>query len=209
MPRIVRYLLATFIVVLLVGGPLGYLQLRRQHLRNVHVVREGVLYRSGQLSPYGLQRLLHDYGIRTVISLRFADNPGERPPDWEEEEYCRKRGLNYHRIQPRRWWASDGSVPAEAGVRRFLDILDDPKNHPVLIHCFAGAHRTGSYCAIFRMEYDGWSNADAIAEMKRLGYDNLDDEWDVISYLEQYRPRQARTPLPAGEETAEPPRLAP
>src|SRR5262249_37515108 len=105
-------------------------------------------------------------------------------------EFCKKNEINYYRIPPRPWWASDGSVPAEEGVHRFCDIMDRPENYPVLVHCFAGSHRTGAYCAVYRMEYQGWSNARAIAEMKACGYKEIDDELDLLSYLEHYRPRR-------------------
>ena len=80
--------------------------------------------------------------------------------------------------------------------RKFRALLADPKNHPVLVHCFAGVHRTGAYAAIYRMEFERWSNARAIAELKACGYSNLDDEWDVLGYLEQYRPSWAPAPEP-------------
>jgi hypothetical protein len=38
------------------------------------------------------------------------------------------------------------------------------------------------------MEREHWTNAQAIAEMKACGYVNLDDEWDILGYLERYRP---------------------
>jgi len=82
-------------------------------------------------------------------------------------------------------------VPADANVRRFLEIIDDPKHHPVLIHCFAGSHRTGAYCCIFRMEYDGWSNTDALDELRQCGYLHLYEEEDVLGYLQNYKPRCA------------------
>jgi hypothetical protein len=108
-----------------------------------------------------------------------------------EELFCRDRGINHVRIRPRLWTLSSGAAPADQGVKRFLSVMDDTANYPVLIHCFAGIHRTGSFCAIYRMEYEGWSNARAIAEMKHCGYRNLDDEPDVLGYLSNYRPRSA------------------
>ena len=79
--------------------------------RNFHIVREGVLYRSGQISVEGLQRLVHDYQIKTVITLRDAQRPGDPPPDLAEEEWCRKEEILHVRIPPRAWEAADGSVP--------------------------------------------------------------------------------------------------
>src|SRR5256885_11207419 len=48
--------------------------------------------------------------------------------------------------------------PAERGLQAFRAIMDDPAQQPVLVHCFKGVHRTGAYCAIYRMDYDGWAN---------------------------------------------------
>jgi tyrosine-protein phosphatase SIW14 len=188
MPRSVRLLLGLLLTALLIGGPWAYASYRRTQTRNFRIVHDGHLYRSGQMTLSGLKRVVHDYGIKTVITLRDAATPGERPPDSKEEAYCLAEEINYFRIPPRAWWAPDGPAPVEAGVKKFLDIVTDPDNHPVLVHCFAGSHRTGAYCAIYRMEVQHWSNEEALAEMKACGYSNLDEEWDILGYLEQYRP---------------------
>ena len=185
MPRVVRWCFATLIAGLLVGGPVGYAAYRKAHVRNFRVVRAGVLYRSGQLSLAGLKGIVSDRGIKTVITLRDD-------PDQAEEEFCRKRGLHYHRLPPRNWLAPDGSVPAAVNVQKFLEIMDDPAHHPVLVHCFRGVHRTGAYSAVFRMEYDGWGRDAALAEMQALGYSNLGEEQDIREYLERYQPRRPR-----------------
>jgi protein tyrosine/serine phosphatase len=189
MPRAVRWFFALIILGLLIGGPIGYGHFRQKQMRNFRVVRDGKLYRSGQMSLGGLKQVVRDYGIKTVITLRDAIQEGDRPPDWKEEAYCQAEEINYYRIRQEHWWASDDSVPAEKGVRRFLKIMDNPANYPVLIHCFAGVHRSGAYCAVYRMEYEQWSNAEALDEMRACGYRNIDDEFDLLSYLEKYQPR--------------------
>lgn len=192
MPRLVSGLFAVFLTAVLVGGPLGYATYRKAHLRNFRAVRDGVLYRSGQLSLAGLKSVINDHDIRTVITLRDAPTPEAPAPDAVEEEYCRTRGIHYYRIPPRNWGAADGSVPVEPSVRRFLEIMDDPAHYPVLLHCFRGVHRTGAYSALFRMEYEGWTNAAALAEMQALGYTTLDEEEDILTYLAHYQPRRPR-----------------
>ena len=181
-------------VAALIGAPIAYAFHHSAQMRHFRSVHAGVLYRSAQTTCAGLARLIHDYGIRTVVSLRDSSSGGT-PPDAKEEEYCRKMDLGYVRIPPRAWEAVQGPAPVEQGVRRFLEVMADPANHPVLIHCCAGIHRTGAYCAVYRMEFEGWSNAAAIAELKALGYANFDVEWDIRRYLENYRPGQ-RVKLP-------------
>jgi protein tyrosine/serine phosphatase len=181
--------MGSLVVAVLVGLPLGYAAYRQKHFRNFHVVHPGVLYRSGQLSRVGLERVIHDYGIRTVVSLRDSEVEGGRPPDWAEEQYCRQQDIRYVRLGPQHWWSPDGAAPADANVRTFLAVMDDPSHYPVLVHCFAGIHRTGAMVAVYRMEYDRWPTAEALDELRANGYRNLDDEWDVLGYLEQYRPR--------------------
>jgi protein tyrosine/serine phosphatase len=190
---LVRWIFGLLTVGVIVGGPLGYSAYRNAHFRSFRVVEPGVLYRSGQLSRVGLERVLHDYGIRTVVTLRDPAVSGKEP-DWGEEEFCRQRDLNYVRIPPRPWGrATDGPAPADAGVKAFVEIMADPANHPVLVHCFAGVHRTGACIAVYRMEFDGWSNEQALEELRAGGYHNLDDEPDVLAYLTRYRPRQQST----------------
>jgi protein tyrosine/serine phosphatase len=201
MARFFQPLFGFFIAGLLVGGPVAYGFFLKANFRNFHEVREGVLYRSGQLSIFGLQTLRHDFPFKTVITLRDAVYPDEPPPDLAEEEYCRNQEINYFRIPPRSWWAPAGQVPADEGVRKFLEIMDDPSNYPVLIHCFGGIHRAGAFSAIYRMEYQHWSNAKAMAEMKTCGYNTLDDEWDISTYLEKYRPRWKGKPEAAKDST--------
>ena len=188
--RLLRFLPAVLVAVSLFAVPYGYSEVREKHLRNVRVVDEGVLYRSGQPSPAGLGRLIHDYDIRTVVSFRDVEEGKTAvPPEQWEEAFCAKLGINYVRL-PLKVWSHDktGAIPADENVRRLVEIMADRKNHPVLIHCYRGVHRTGTYAAIYRMEFQGWSNADAIEELKALGYNNLDRETDVRTYLMGYVP---------------------
>jgi protein tyrosine/serine phosphatase len=193
MPRWLQSLFAVLIGALLIGAPIVYARFHAKQDRNLVAVREGILYRSGQLSLTTLQRVIRDHGIKTVITFRDAATPGERPPDQDEEDYCRNEAITYYRIKPGRWWTAHGPPPAAEAVRQFLKVMDDPANYPVLMHCFAGCHRTGAFCAIYRIEYQHWTKSRAIAEMKACGYVNFDEEWDILSFFEQYQPRWQTT----------------
>jgi tyrosine-protein phosphatase SIW14 len=192
MPRYLNYAFAGIILGILVGVPVTYCTWRNKQYRNFHVVREGVLYRSGQLPVDGLKRLIHDYHIKTVVTLRYPPAPDQPAPDQEEERVCRELALHYFRLPHRSWTGAesetaDRGVPAEANVKQFLEIMKDPRNHPVLVHCFAGVHRTGAMCAVYRMEFEQWTPDQAMAEMRQMGY--AAHHRDVFGYLERYQPR--------------------
>lgn len=184
MARAIGIVGGCLIVLAFIVSPVVLAVRQQAQTRNFRVVRPGVLYRSGQMTKRGLQRIINDYHIKTVVCLR----DGQSSQDRAEEEFCKGEEMNYVRILPSRWGDDGGSMPVEAGVHRFREVMSDPNNYPVLVHCFAGIHRAGSYSAIYRMEFERWSNAQAIAEMKTCGYSNLDDELDILGFMEQYRP---------------------
>src|SRR5437763_634300 len=100
MPRPLSLLFGLVVAGLLFGGPWAYHHYLQKNYRNFHTVRPGVLYRAGQLSIPGLKRVVHDHGIRTVISLRDTLDA----PDTEEEAFCDKEGIIFVRLPPRVWW---------------------------------------------------------------------------------------------------------
>ena len=181
-------LLAVFVV-----GVLPY----RSHLstkyRNFRVVEPGVLYCSGQMSASGLASTLDQYGIKTVISLRDLRDDGKPSPDSDEVTYCQANGVRHVTLSPAKWASPDGQpAPVEPNISAFLKILDDPASHPVLVHCFAGIHRTGGYVSLYRMEYDHWSANDAIDEMKSMGTPRTTFDEEIPDYLRAYTPRARR-----------------
>ncbi len=187
-------------VLALIFGPVAYGLHEEKQTLKFRVVRPGVLYRSAQLTLPGLKRIVHDYGIRTVVSLRDED----RPDDAAEEAYCHKEEVSFFRLPPRHWDAIDGPAEVEPNVNKFRDIISDPDNYPILVHCFAGIHRTGAYVAIYHMERDHWTNDEAIADLRAGGYTTLSTDLDLLGYLEQYRPtwQQSAEPPAATADTS-------
>ena len=192
-----RRVLGLLVLCLLIGGPIAYAQYRAMHIRNFRVVQDGKVYRSGQMSVDSLQRIIKEYQIKTVLSLRYPDAPGSKAPDWQEEEFCLANGIRYERIRPLSYHLDDDwSFPADKPVAEFLKLMDDPSAYPVLIHCFAGKHRTGAFCGIYRMEYQGWNSSETKEEMMANGYVTLDEEKDIQAYITNYVPRSKRPANP-------------
>ncbi|MFM7099346.1 MAG: fused DSP-PTPase phosphatase/NAD kinase-like protein [Gemmataceae bacterium] len=178
--------LGILVLIIVIVAPTYVSKYQQKQYRNFKVVKKGVLYRSGQMTSFGLKKIVDEYHIKSIVSLR--DSYGsEAPPDVKEESFAREYGIKYLRLSPKKWESEDGEPPVMDNVRQYFKLLDNPDNYPVLVHCFAGIHRTGSYCALYRMKYENWSNEKAISELKRLGYDQLETEKDVYKFLKEYK----------------------
>ena len=184
---------AALVAVLIVGVPVAYRSYTSTKYRIFRVVEPGVLYRSGQMSASGLASTVEQYGIKTVISLRELRDDGKPFPDSDEVTFCHEHGVRHVILSPAKWASVDGGpAPVESNVAAFLKILDDPSSRPVLVHCFAGIHRTGGYVSLYRLEYDGWAADDAIREMKSMGTVRTTFDDEIPDYLRAYTPRALR-----------------
>jgi tyrosine-protein phosphatase SIW14 len=162
----------------------------RTRPRNFGVVRDGALYRSGQLRRSAFEAVLAEYRIGTVVTLRPVRDPEENAnSDTWEEEVCNARCVRHVRLAPQE---VQGEAALDEMAVGFLAVMDDAANHPVLVHCVAGRDRTGTMCAIYRMEYDRWTVDQSLAEMHAFGYDRADLHEHVETYLRAYRPRWQR-----------------
>jgi tyrosine-protein phosphatase SIW14 len=176
-------------------APLTYRSIESTRYRNLRVVHDGKLYRSGQLPPKTFEKVVRELGIGTVISFRDTKDHTGVHEDQAEADFCAANGVAFHRLPPADWTPVNGVIPGERTVVDFLRIMDDPRTQkrPVLVHCFAGIHRTGTHCAVYRMEYDGWTAAEAIAEMRGMGTPRTTFADNLIEYLNNYQPGRLRT----------------
>ncbi|MEF0943178.1 dual specificity protein phosphatase family protein [Rhizobium sp. BR 362] len=108
---------------------------------NFHSVIAGEVYRSSQPSPATIAELQKQYGIKTIINLR-GDNSGR---SWYDHEVAQAKELNINHIDFR---MSSGRELTQQQAAQLVEIMRDaPK--PLLIHCQAGADRTGLASALY------------------------------------------------------------
>lgn len=141
-----------FLPILWIGGSYAYEVLLN---KNFGIVVEGEIYRSSQPDENLLHQMKKDYEIKTIIVLT------KRIKDFEQE-FAEANTINIIHIPMKA-----SREPSEEDVEKFLATVRNPDNFPILIHCRAGADRTGLLVAIKRIEIDGWTKEEAIAEMKK------------------------------------------
>jgi protein tyrosine/serine phosphatase len=124
---------------------------------NFHVLASGKAYRSAQLNRASLGEKIRELGIKTILNLREADVSAQWYKD--EKDVAAKNGVQHFDFPLSEYDPVDaGTLEKIAGVLR-----DAPK--PVLIHCAAGADRTGLISALYRLKVEG---ADPETSFKEL-----------------------------------------
>lgn len=121
-------------------------------LSNLHQVSSG-LYRCALPEQAGYEAA-RDLGIQTIVNLRPSKSAATPAGPV----------ANYVNIP-----VQTGS-PSYEQAREFFKVVDDPKNQPVLLHCYHGADRTGAFTALYRINRQSWSKDEAIREMTGGGY---------------------------------------
>ncbi|GEM_PF-696296 len=122
-------------------------------INNFDVVSQG-LWRGAAPSQQGMANLAQS-GVKTIVDLRMAGQGAQ-----QESQQAKQLGIKYFHIP---LGFKGVSLPKMA---QFLNIVDNPVNQPVFVHCRYGADRTGALVAIFRVLREHWTFAQAYSEMK-------------------------------------------
>jgi protein tyrosine/serine phosphatase len=117
-------------------------------------------YYRGSQPTVGQFDELKRLGIKTIVDLRIDSIDGV-------SEQARKAGLQYVNIP-----LTTKRPATDDQTARFLNLVNDPANWPVFVHCKGGRHRTGEMTAIYRITHDGWSGDKAYEEMKKYDFED-------------------------------------
>jgi protein tyrosine/serine phosphatase len=177
------------IAILLIGVGKYVYDMNINH--NFETITEGKVYKSGVIPPNELADYISDYHIKSVIDLRFPgtqdlENNPEIPAELTAEAAAIAKIPNVN-------YFNNGSdqVPAQKNLDLFFKIMDDKKNYPVLIHCYHGVGRAEMYSALYRIEYENWTNEDARKGVRfLLKWSSFDDGTPKGEYLKAYKSRK-------------------
>ena len=158
---------------------------------NFETITDGKVYKSGVIPPDQIADYVKKYHIKSIVDLRFpgtgddVNNP-EIPAELtaEKEAVAKIKGVNYF---------NNGSdqVPNQKNLNVFLTIMDNKANYPVLIHCYHGIGRAEMYSAIYRIEYENFTNEEARNGVRTLiKWSSFDDGKPKGEYLKAYKSRK-------------------
>ncbi len=158
---------------------------------NFETITEGKVYKSGMIPPDQIESYVKKYHIKSIVDLRFpgtadlVNNP-EVPAELTAEKNAveKIKGVNYF---------NDGSdqVPKQENLDIFFKVMDNPDNYPVLIHCYHGVGRAEMYSALYRIEYENFTNEQARQGVRALiKFSSFDEGTPKGEYLKAYKSRK-------------------
>lgn len=148
------------LLAIMVAGRVWYLE----EQGNFHAIAPGEAYRSAQLDRDELEHYIRKYDIRSIINLR-----GERADkDWYREEIATAHALGVRHFD----YDGIGATrpPSTRDLAKLLALFAAAPR-PVLLHCQAGADRSGLAAAIWKEVVDGASASQARRQLSlRYGH---------------------------------------
>jgi hypothetical protein len=158
---------------------------------NFETITEGKVYKSGVIPPDEIADYVKDNKIKSIVDLRFpgtndlVNNP-ENPAELRAEIAAVNAipGVNYFNV------GSD-QVPKQNNLDAFFKVMDNKDNYPVLIHCYHGIGRAEMYSALYRIEYENFTNEAARKGVRTLlKWSSFDDGTPKGEYLKAYKSRK-------------------
>jgi protein-tyrosine phosphatase len=144
-----------------IPGLLNVRELGGQPTRDGAKTRKQSLLRSddlAQLTDEGMQALA-DYGVRTVVDLRWPGEIAARPHPVALSERVRCHRISLLASDETQWASLSGACTKEMWkcavlehtrpqLLEVLEIIADAASEPLLFHCVAGKDRTGLIAAL-------------------------------------------------------------
>jgi len=134
------------------------------HIMDFYIVKDEVLYVSGQPRGMDYTRLLYKYHIATIVNVRLVSE--HRDHNWYNEEitWVRENGVNYIELPIEK----TNCLPNKVAQEKFLALMSDKKNIPVLLHGSRSDKRVAMLTAVWLRKAQGYTTEEAIGQVKRI-----------------------------------------
>ena len=180
----------------------GYKDLRDRFVpKRFGVVVAGKIYRSGQLHHALVRETLVKNHIQVVIDLTHEDPSNVN----QQTEQAAIRDLGLQGLRFPMDGNGTGTVDRVAGaVAALAKAEHDGK--PALVHCAAGAQRTGTVVATYRLLVKGDSPRDVLTELQHYGWQPGNDH-ARLNFLNDHMPEFAECLVQLGTLSEKPPSI--
>ena len=161
-----RTLIGVLCVLVLLGAIGGGWAYRHHHrYKHLAVHQQGMVYRSAWVEPDVLSELIEKYQFRSVVNLCKPGEMGEAR--WEaEREAVRNAGARL--IEASMPVTIDADDPE---LKRHMEILSDPDNYPMLVHCQHGVTRTAKFLTMYDIVFREMTADESLSAQPLFGRD--------------------------------------
>ncbi|MBG84257.1 MAG: hypothetical protein CMJ40_06910 [Phycisphaerae bacterium] len=139
----------------------------------------GSIYRSGQLHRDLMEETLRENGVDVIVCLR--PHEPDHPDHVSERAVANRLGIEMVQLE----LVGDGTGSLDhyvTAVKKIKDVAD--RGDQVLVHCAAGAYRTGVAVTFYRLLVEGGDPSTIRDELKAYGWREKTDD-KLIDYLDQ------------------------
>jgi hypothetical protein len=131
---------------------------------NFETITEGKVYKSGVIPPDEIAGYVRKYHIKSRLAMPGTDDLTLNPEkigeiQAEKNAVAKIDGINY--------FSNPEQVPNKENIK-LTKIMDNSDNYPVLIHCYHGTGRAEMYSALYRIEYEKFTNEAARQGVRTL-----------------------------------------
>ena len=148
--------LSLLLMVLLTGGYIAY----TLATHNFHPITPGEAYRSAQPDRDELEYYIKKYNIRSIVNLRGKNL--NKPWYVEEARVSAESNVAHYNIS-----LAASRELSDNDIKELMEIFKSAPR-PVLIHCQAGADRSGLVAAMWRVVVDKEPKSEAEKQLSIL-----------------------------------------
>jgi protein tyrosine/serine phosphatase len=150
------FIIVSILLLLLTASFILYME----EQGNFHPITHGEAYRSAQLDRDELEYYIKKYNIKSILNLRGKNQ--DAPWYMEEKKVSAKHNVQHYDVS-----LSASYEPTEDDVRKLMEIFKHTPR-PILIHCQAGADRSGLVAAMWKVIVDKEPKSEAGKQLSIL-----------------------------------------
>lgn len=159
-PRRTLFVLFSLVVALAALGTGVWHHKRYNHLE-VH--DPGMVYRSAWLKPDAFAELIEEHQIRSIVNLCNPDEMGHQRCVDQRAAVEGAGAILHDCTMP------NTVDPSDPQVAKLVEILSNPANYPMLVHCQHGVTRTAKVLAMYDILYRNLGADESLDQMPLFG----------------------------------------